>query len=222
MTPSPRPAAPPIRRSLAARAVAAVRRIGPAAAALLLLAAAEAAPPRAVIERFYAALLQSMQNAETLGFSGRYENLAPVLKDSFDLPFMVRVSVGQYWSGLDAGQQEKLADAFERFTVATYAGRFDGYSGERFEVVGEEPGPRDSMVVKTRLVKADGEPIVLDYLLRGGATGWRIVDVYLTGRYSELAVRRAEYTSVLGRKGFDALLAAIEERIAALEAGAAP
>src|SRR3989304_3357532 len=142
MTPSPRPAAPPIRRSLAARAAAAARRIGPAAAAPLLLPPPPAAPPRAGVARVPAALLQSMQNAETLGFSGRYENLAPVLKDSFDLPFMVRVSVGQYWSGLDAGQQEKLADAFERFTGATYAGRFDGYSGARFEVGGGEPGPR--------------------------------------------------------------------------------
>ena len=220
MTLAPEPARPPARPFVRLRVAA--RAIGLAAAALLLLAAVEAAPPRAVIERLYAALLQSMQNADTLGFSGRYENLAPVLTEGFDLAFMARASVGRYWSGMNAGQQEKLADAFERFTVATYAGRFNGYSGERFEIVGEEPGPRDSMVVKTHLIKADGEAIALDYLLRGGETGWRIVDVYLTGRFSELALRRAEYTSVLGRDGFDALLAAIEERIAALEAGAAP
>ncbi len=217
---APEPARPPARPFVRLRGAA--RAVGLAAAAALLLAAAPSAPPRAAIERLHAALLESMQNADALGFTGRYRTLAPVLTESFDLAFMARVSVGRYWSELDAGQQEKLADAFARFTVATYAGRFDGYSGERFEIVGDEPGPRDSMVVKTHLIKADGEPIALDYLLRGGETGWRIVDVYLTGRFSELALRRAEYTSVLGRQGFDALLAAIEDRIAALKAGTAP
>ncbi|MEX2008579.1 MAG: ABC transporter substrate-binding protein [Dongiaceae bacterium] len=217
---APEPARPPARPFVRLRGAA--RAVGLAAPAALLLAAAPSAPPRAPIERLHAALLESMQNADALGFTGRYRTLAPVLTESFDLAFMARVSVGRYWSELDAGQQEKLADAFERFTVATYAGRFDGYSGERFEIVGDEPGPRDSMVVKTHLIKADGEPIALDYLLRGGETGWRIVDVYLTGRFSELALRRAEYTSVLGRQGFDALLAAIEDRIAALKAGAVP
>src|SRR3989337_2710288 len=95
MNPSPQPTKPPVRRSLAARAAAAVRRIGLLAAALLLLAAGGAPPPSAVIERLYAALLQSMQNADTLGFSGRYENLAPVLTEGFDLAFMARAAAGR-------------------------------------------------------------------------------------------------------------------------------
>ena len=41
-----------------------------------------------------------------------------------------------------------------------------------------------------------------------------MIDVYLGGTVSELAMKRAEYTSVLERDGFDALVSALERKIA--------
>ena len=36
--------------------------------------------------------------------------------------------------------------------------------------------------------------------------GWRIVDIYLNGTVSELALRRSEYSALIQREGFEALL----------------
>jgi len=44
--------------------------------------------------------------------------------------------------------------------------------------------------------------------------GWRVVDIYLDGAFSELATRRSEYSSVLGRKGLDALIGQINKKVA--------
>ena len=48
---------------------------------------------------------------------------------------------------------------------------------------------------------------------------WRIIDVYLNGTISELALRRSEYSSLIKREGFASLLAALDKRIDDLATG---
>ena len=104
-------------------------------------------------------------------------------------------------------------------SIATYAARFDGYSGERFEIVSEEKSVRDTILVKTRLIKSDGGPVALNYLTRArGGEDWRIIDVFLDARFSELARLRADYTAVIKRQGFVELIDLIEAKIAAMAA----
>jgi hypothetical protein len=43
--------------------------------------------------------------------------------------------------------------------------------------------------------------------------------VYLDGTVSELALRRSEFSGIVKREDFDALIAAIDARVAALAAG---
>jgi phospholipid transport system substrate-binding protein len=174
--------------------------------------------PADVIERIDAALLEAMKNADRLGYQGRYELLAPVLTKAFDFPLMARIAAGRHWRDLDEAQQGKLVDAFSRMSVATFAARFDGYSGESFEILGQEPGARrGTMLVRTNLVRPDDPPVGLNYLLHEEGGTWRAVDVYLDAKYSELAVKRSEYTSVIEREGFDTLLGRIEDTIAKLK-----
>ncbi len=46
---------------------------------------------------------------------------------------------------------------------------------------------------------------------------WRIIDVYLDGIYSEIALKRADYAGILKRAGFDGLFTEIENKIAEIE-----
>jgi phospholipid transport system substrate-binding protein len=69
------------------------------------------------------------------------------------------------------------------------------------------------LLVRTRLVQPADENVELNYRLRQTPTGWKIVDIYLSGTVSELALRRAEYGSVLERDGFDKLVADLETKI---------
>jgi phospholipid transport system substrate-binding protein len=158
-------------------------------------------------------LLDTMKQAESLGFEGRYEKLAPVLHEAFNFVFMTRLAVGPFWDKFSEQQRDTLVDHFARMSVATFAARFDGYNGERFEVLDASPGPRDSILVPTRLTKADGETVMIEYLTRQSDSGWQAVDIYLDGKYSEMATKRSEYTSVLERNGFEALIDRIESRI---------
>ena len=110
-------------------------------------------PPRAVVEKLNAALLESMRGAAQLGYDGRYHLLEPVLRQSFDFPFMTRIAVGRAWSDLSAADQERVTSLFAQMSIANFAARFDGYTGERFEILAEGPGPRDAVVVESRIVR---------------------------------------------------------------------
>lgn len=169
--------------------------------------------PRAVAEMLDAVLLETMRNAKTLGYDGRFKSLAPILQKTFDYAFMARVSVGRHWRKMSAAEQARMVEAFSKLSVATFAARFDGYSGETFEVTGEQPQPRGAMLVLNQLNKSDGESVSLNYLMREAETGWRIVDVFLDAKFSELAIKRSEYTSVIERDGFDGLIEEMEKKI---------
>ncbi len=173
----------------------------------------------AVVEALHASLLAVMKDADALGFGGRRERIEPVVGESFDLPMIARLSTGTHWKKLGSVQQERLIDALDRLTVATYAARFDGYSGEIFRVLSEQPAPRGTILVNSELVKSDGEAVVLNYLLHSTDAGWRIVDVYLQGIYSELALKRSEYVATIKRQGFEALLAALDKKTSDYAAG---
>lgn len=195
-----------------------------AAAALLVAAAAGAAAPQdgasAAVQRLHAALLSAMKNGPQLGFQGRYDALAPVLRQVFNLPAMARIAAGSHWAKLSPAQRESLVGAFSRVTIATYAERFDSFDGERFEISGQRQGPRRAVLVMARIVPADDEPVPLTYVLRrAGDARWQIVDILLKGAYSELATRRAEYTSILDREGFDALIQKLDAKFAQYAAG---
>ena len=178
------------------------------------VAAADAPPAdvTAPIRAFYAALLDVMKRAKTLGIRGRYDTLAPVVSAAFDLPAMTRISVGPRWTSIPKEQQASLIDAFSRMTIATYASRFDGFSGERFEVDPEVESRGAGSVVHTRIVQSKDEPVALNYLMRRSGSAWKAVDVYLTGTISEIATRRSEFNGILDAGGPQALIGSLRQQ----------
>jgi phospholipid transport system substrate-binding protein len=187
------------------------------AVAALSPAAAWAGPPTELIQRLNATFIGVMRDAATLGYQGRYDTLEPALVAAYDFPEMTRVSSGRYWRELTEAQKHRLVETFKAYSLATYAARLNGFGGERFEVLGEDPAPADSVRVNNQIVQANGEAIRIDYLLRRHDDEWRIIDVYLKSSVSELAVRRSQFTSVLADQGFDGLISTLEAKIAALE-----
>ena len=179
-----------------------------------------ASGPGMVVERLQADLLDIMKRAKDLGYQGRYDALGDVIERAFDLDFMAEKSVGRHWRKLSEGEQQRWLDAFRRLTRSTYADRFEGFSGQHFETTGEEDAAHDTRVVRTKLVIPNDEDVELNYRLHEGEQGWRIIDVYMNGTVSELALRRSEYSTVLKREGFEKLIATVDDKTQKTAAGA--
>lgn len=184
----------------------------------LALAQDAADGPAAPVGRLNQTLLETMQAADELGYAGRFDKLEPVLREVFDFPFMARAAVGRTWQELEPAQRKELTRLFARMSVSTFAARFDGYSGETFEILGQRAGPRDTVLVESQIVRPNDPPVGLNYLMRESGAGWSAIDVFLDSKFSELARQRAEFTAVLKRGGYQELVENLEQRIEELAA----
>ena len=178
------------------------------------------AGPQDNVRSFYATLLATMKDGQTLGQSGRYTRLAPVVDRVFDVPAMTRLAIGPTWAALSPAWQQQLVDAFRHYVAATYADRFDSYSGQQLQVTGERPYNAD-VIVQTKIVKSDGDTTTLDYLMRQNQGSWQISDVFLDGTISQLAIQRSEFHSILRREGVDGLVMALNRKVDLLGKGEA-
>ena len=206
-------------------AMLSLRRLALCAAALLGIAAGgaaadpstgtspDAAEATRVVEGLHAAMLDAMKQGQQLGFDGRLKRLEPAIASRYDFAFIAEKSVGLAWKDFDAEQRAKLVDAISRLAYATYSARMSDFGGERFETLGTEGASQGTVLVHTRIVDANGGKVPLDYRLRETPDGPRIVDVFYDGTVSELAMRRSEYSSLLKKGGFEALMAALEKKI---------
>jgi phospholipid transport system substrate-binding protein len=185
--------------------------------------AAKSSAPTMVVDALHENLISVMKDAKTLGYNGRFERLKPVISELFDIPFMAEKSIGRHWKTVEKENRARLLTTFERFTVANYAGRFTGYSGQFFETFREQASKHGTVLVYSRLVSENGDSVQLNYRLRPAKDdGWRIIDVLLNGTISELALRRSEYSSLIQREGFPALMSALNKRIDDLAGGKVP
>jgi phospholipid transport system substrate-binding protein len=181
------------------------------AISMLWTTAARASTASDIVRGFYQTLLYNMQYGPSVGQQGRIARLAPVVPRVFNIPYMTQLALGPAWATLPELQRQQVAQAFERYVTAVYAERFDKYSGERLDVVGEQPSSY-GIVVRTRIVKASGETVNLNYLMVGAGGGYQIGDVYLSGTISEMAAKRSEFGSILRTQGINGLIAMLNNK----------
>ncbi len=183
---------------------------------LLLLGAlpADAAETEAkvTVEKLHSVLLETMQEGAQLGFAGRTTKLAPTLAASFDFETISRLATGRYWAQIPADKKREFIEVFTRLSTATYAENFKSFGGERFATRATE-NKKSAQLVKTVLIKSDGKEVSLNYLLANDQGRWRIVNVVAQG-VSDLSLKRAEYTAVIGSDGIDTLIAKLKAKVA--------
>jgi phospholipid transport system substrate-binding protein len=167
------------------------------------------------VQGLYDTLLSMMKNGRTLGQSGRFVQVEPVVRRIFDIGSMARLSVGPSWGTMSESQRQQVTDGFGRYISAIYADRFDSYSGQKLQVTDEQPAAA-GVIVHSQIVKANGEPVTVDYLMHKNGDAWQISDVYLDGAISEVATRRSEFAAILRNEGIDGLIGALNRKADAL------
>ena len=163
------------------------------------------------VQGLYDALLGTMKSGRSLGQSGRFARLEPVIRRTFDIPTMARLSVGSSWATLTEAQRHQVVESFGRYISAIYADRFNSYAGQKLQVTREQPAAA-GLMVKSQIIKANGEPVNVNYMMRRNGDTWLISDIYLDGAISEVATRRSEFAAILKNEGIDGLIAALNRR----------
>ncbi len=170
----------------------------------------------AVIEQLHTNLLEVMQAADTMSFAERYSKLEPTITESFDTPVIVKVILSRYWKNLTNQKQENFIQLFNRQTIATYASRFDSYSDEIFAIKTVEQLKKGRLLVRSEIRSKGESPVNLDYLMHNNNGNWFIISVIADG-VNDLSLKRAEYSAVIKKNGFENLVTSIEKKIVEME-----
>lgn len=154
-----------------------------------------------------------------MAFQERFERLAPTIDRDFDLLAILQTSIGLRWSSLDEASRQSLFTVFRNFTIASYTANFNKENGEKFEIEPQTRVTGNDLIVQTRLLPPGGDPVRIDYLMRSGTMGWRIVDVLLDGSISRVAVQRSDFRSLLASGSTAPLIDSLRRKVAELSGG---
>ena len=174
------------------------------------------AEPSEVVDRFHEVLLSIMKKASSTSVTARYKELKPEIEKAFNLPFMIRITVGPRWNTASNQQKGELIEAFKSMSVGTYASRFNGYSGQLFKTLKVRTGPRGTRLVDTRIESPNNKSVRITYVMGKFGDIWKIIDVLLDRGISEMAVRVSEYRSILRSRGVGSLARALSKKAANL------
>ncbi|WP_417517050.1 MlaC/ttg2D family ABC transporter substrate-binding protein [Minwuia sp.] len=174
--------------------------LAPMAIVLGLVASALAAEdPKQMIERLggEAIGIAADSDAELAEKQEKFERL---FQEGFDVPLVARIVLGRYWRVATPAQQEEYSSLFHRYIVATYASRLNAYSGQTFEITGDQRLNDQEVMVKSVIKEPGGPSLKVDWrvLERNGEN--RIVDVIVEG-VSMVITHRSEFASVIGQTG---------------------
>ena len=162
--------------------------------------------PNTLVEDFHQQLLMTMQQGDN--FQQRYAMLAPIVAKSFDMKTIARVSLGKTWRSLSEQQRTDFKKLMQEVIVSTYSDRFDGYNDQRFVTRDSRDKGNGRWVIKTDLLKSNGQAVHLDYYFRNGL----IFNVVANG-VSDLSLRRSDYAAILKEKDFNGLIADIRSSL---------
>lgn len=172
-----------------------------------------ASGPEQAVQTLNAGLIRVMQAGAATPFNQRYQMLAPVVDQTFDLSAVLRGSVGPRWSTLSEDDRTQLMDVFRQYTVASFVANFDKYKGAP-SVSGGRSLPNGEATVDSKL----GD-IALSFVLRTSGTGWRVVDVLANGTISRVAVQRSDFRELLQQGGGPALVSSLQRKVNQLSGG---
>jgi phospholipid transport system substrate-binding protein len=172
----------------------------------------------APVHKLYDTLLDVMKQGDKLGIKGREDKLRPVIGSVYDMTAVTKTTLGSAAKKLSPEDLQKVADAYGRLSVATYADQFNSFGGEKFEVGQPHPGAApETTVVPSVIVGGDNSRTEIDYVRQQTDGHWGITDVLFNGSISQVAVRRSEFVPILRQNGAQGLVDVLDQKVAGME-----
>ncbi len=158
----------------------------------------------------------SMLTVKDISRSERARRFRILMKKNFALKGIAKFVLGRHWRKASAEQKKEYLQLFEDLMVATYADRFEKYSGEKLLIKRSEVRGKKDAIVHTTMVKAGNatKPLKVAWRVRGKGGNFTIIDVMVEG-ISMIMTQKSEFASFIKQNGGElgALLAELKKRV---------
>lgn len=175
---------------------------------------AEAAPATEV-EKFIGSLgnkVLTLLNNKAIKDSEKEQQLKTIFRDNVDTDWIGQFVLGKYWRDATPDQQKKYLSLYREFLIQSYTGRFKDYSGESFKITGSRDEGNSKFLLNTEIVRPQNPSVLVDYKVKGTGASMKVYDIVVEG-VSLISTQRSEFTSVVSRKGLDALITALDKKV---------
>ena len=126
----------------------------------------------------------------------------------FDFDYASRLVLGPAWRNATVDQRKAFQDAFIRYLVRSYADAVvKGNFSERDLQVEPWKGAAgdNSATVKTKVMRANAQPVEVDYQMHSTKDGWKAFDVTIEG-ISYVLNYQNQFRPEIQAKGLDELI----------------
>jgi phospholipid transport system substrate-binding protein len=174
-------------------------------------ALAEQGPAAQLVQK---AADQGIEVARTNTGAAREAGMRRVLESYFDLAYIARQTLGNYWNQATPEQQQRYLKVSATTEAHAYAERFGQYTGQTLTVGRITPRGDGVSIVDSKLTQnGGGAPVAIQWEVRNEGQGPRIVDLKTEG-VSMILTRRADYVSFIRNNGgqVEALIRELEAR----------
>jgi phospholipid transport system substrate-binding protein len=129
-----------------------------------------------------------------------------------DFQRMTALAAGRFWRDATPEQQKQLTAEFRTLLVFTYSGALSQIKNETVEFKPLRADAGDTEVeVRSQVNMARGEPVVLNYRVAKGATGWKIYDINVLGAWL-VETYKGSFASEISKSGIDGLIKTLSEK----------
>ncbi len=148
---------------------------------------------------------------ESLSPEQKRERTEEVAYKRFDFETISRLVLARNWRRLSAEQRSDFVTEFKRHLSLTYGDTLQEYQDETFTVDRTRFEKRGDVTVRTTIVGASVDPIVVDYRLRKKQDGWYIIDV-ITESVSLIVNFRSQTKEIISQMGPGGLIERLREK----------
>ncbi|WP_317201810.1 ABC transporter substrate-binding protein [Janthinobacterium sp.] len=191
-----------------------------AAASLALAFGAQAAAPAAeapdaLVKRISQEVIDTAKGDKDIQ-AGNQKRVMDLVESKIlpyvDFQRMTSLAAGRFWRDATPEQQKQLAAEFRTLLVFTYSGALSQIKNETVEFKPLRADAGDTEVeVRSQVNMARGEPVVLNYRVAKGATGWKIYDINVLGAWL-VETYKGSFASEISKNGIDGLIKTLSEK----------
>ncbi len=137
-----------------------------------------------------------------------YSIARKVIMPKVDVQGMSRSVLGRkIWTKMNGGQKRDFTKTFTNLIMKTYSKSLTGYDGDKIKVLplGSRYKGKSRVVIKSFLIRENGQKIALKYRMISKGGTWKIYDVSVEG-ISLLQNFRTQFSAELSRGTIDELI----------------
>jgi phospholipid transport system substrate-binding protein len=143
---------------------------------------------------------------------GVYDLVNAVVLPHFDFSAMTDLALGRYKDDVDEQQRPEIVNEFRQLLVRTYSSALLEYTDQVLVYLPMEGSEAEGEVtVRTEIEQAGGFPIPINYMLRNGDDGWKVLDISVD-EVSLVTNYRSSFARAIKKNGVDGLIETLRGR----------